>query len=279
MYCADVGQVTTMTEYSARLTDRTVRRLLTAGDSCGLSAGGVRGGRPDHQGRQLRVARFRGPAAVHAALHPRRQHLSRLHQRHQPRHGLRPQRSQQQRRLRLHHRRLRIPLHRRPVPQRQVHLRRPLRQVDVGRDRDAGGQRRLQPEPPHVQLLQELADPLRRRRWEQPAVAGLHLLLRRGQRQGRVPAHQQGRVPGGGPRRVRLRVPRQELGAERVVVDAAGGAELGGQGARSGGVGGAAGGRAASLAERLSVHDNCFFELRVICGRRDGMYDNCMCSS
>ncbi|KAG2632302.1 hypothetical protein PVAP13_2NG073146 [Panicum virgatum] len=57
--------------------------------------GGVRGGRPGHQGRQLRVARVRGPPAVHAGVHPRRQHLRRRHRRHRPRHGLRAQLRQQ----------------------------------------------------------------------------------------------------------------------------------------------------------------------------------------
>jgi hypothetical protein len=66
------------------------------------------------------VARVRGQPAVHAGDHSRRQHLSGLHRRHRPRHGLRPQLRQQQRRLRIHHRRLRLPLHDRPMPQRPV---------------------------------------------------------------------------------------------------------------------------------------------------------------
>ena len=147
-----------------------------------------RGGGPGDEGRQLRVARVRGTSAVQPAVHARRQHLRRRHQRHRPRDGILPQRRQQERRLRLHHRRLRLPLHDGPLPQRPVPVRRPLRQVDVGRGGDAGGQRRVQRVGADVRLLQELAHPVRLRRGELAVIARLHLLLRRGQRQGRLPA-------------------------------------------------------------------------------------------
>jgi hypothetical protein len=137
----------------------------------------------------------------------------------------------------------------------QVLVRRSLCQVDVGRDRDAGGQRRVQRVVADVQLLQELADPLRRRGGELATFAGLHLLLRRGQRQGHVPAHQQGRVPGRRPRRVQLRVPHQELVARPQVASPSDVAELRNQGWRAG-VGDNAGGSAARHAE-LDEHLRC----------------------